>query len=107
LTEFIALTTVQSIAAITQVFSADTKVSATSSQGIRRYVRLMTALKFSSLKLNNVLLKIIAELLELAIFLFRMTFRISYLAKRRTTTIGAIHTRQKREQHDVNSGIKF
>jgi len=35
------------MAAVTQAFSADAKVSATSSQGIRRYVSLMTALKFT------------------------------------------------------------
>ena len=44
----IPLTTVQSIAAVSQVFSAGNGVPATSSQGFRRYVSLMTPLKFAS-----------------------------------------------------------
>jgi len=73
LSECIALSTVECIAAVTQLFSADNKVSATSSQGIRRYVSLMTPLKYTFLKLNNVLLNIIAELLDMAMRIFRMT----------------------------------
>ena len=54
--------------AVPKVCSADPLGSAASSQGIRGYISVMAALKF------GILIKIIAEL---AMCLFRMTFRIS------------------------------
>jgi hypothetical protein len=52
-------------AVVPKVCSAENKGPANSSQGICGYIILMAALKFSYLldKINNVLLKIITELL--------------------------------------------
>jgi hypothetical protein len=54
-----------------KVCSVDPKGSATSSQGIGRYIFVMAALKF------DILLKIMEELISLAMGLFRMTAKIS------------------------------
>jgi hypothetical protein len=64
---------------VPEVCAANPEGSATSSQGIRGFITVMTISKFTYFLnlMNNVLIKLIEERLQLAMCLFRLTLRIS------------------------------
>jgi hypothetical protein len=67
-------------ASVPTLCCAVSKGSATSFQVIRGNISVMTTLKFTYFfinEVNNILLKIIAKILQLEMRLFRITFRIS------------------------------